>query len=75
MLNKIIFILTTLLFGERAQGELIPQPTFRSTYPVNRPDENQWALEVKFGSRYGTKGSFYHHIYNTTSKPQRLQRI
>jgi len=66
MLNKIIFILTTFLFGERAQGEMITQPTFRSTYPADRPDENQWALDVKFGSRYGTKGSFYQHNNNST---------
>jgi len=64
MLNKIIFILTTFLFGERAQGEMITQPTFRSTFPAERPDENQWAQEVKFGSRYGHKGSFYQHNNN-----------
>jgi len=48
-----------LIFGERAQGELIPQPTFRSSYPENRPSENQWAKEFKVGSRYGHRGSFY----------------
>ena len=52
------FILT-LLFGERAQGETLQQPTFRSTYPANRPDENQWAKDYNFGSRYGYRGSFY----------------
>ena len=66
MLNKIIFILTTLFFGERAQGEMIPAPTFRSSYPVDQPDENQWAQEVRFGSRYGHKGSFYQHNNNST---------
>jgi hypothetical protein len=61
MKSQLIQFLTTLLFGERAQGEMIPSPTFRSSYPVNRPDENQWFQEVKFGSRYGTKGSFYNN--------------
>jgi len=60
-MNKIIIFLLTFLFGQRAQGEMIPAPTFRSTYPEDRPDENQWAKDVKFGSRYGTKGSFYQH--------------
>ena len=60
-MNQLIQFLTTLLFGERAQGEMIPAPTFRSTFPEDRPDENQWAMDVKFGSRYGTKGSFYQH--------------
>jgi hypothetical protein len=60
-MNQLIKSLTILLFGQRAQGEMIPTPTFRSTYPVERPDENQWAQEVKFGSRYGHKGSFYNN--------------
>ena len=51
--------LITLLFGERTPGKIIQQPTFQSTYPANRPDESQWAQEVKFGARYGTRGSFY----------------
>ena len=65
MINKIIYFLTTLLFGERASGEKISQPTLRTTYPVDRPEENQWNQEVKFGSRYGHKGSFYN---NTTTR-------
>ena len=66
MLNNIISFLTTFLFGQRAEGEMIPAPTFRSSYPEDQPDENQWALEMKFGSRYGTKGSFYQHNNNST---------
>ena len=60
-MNQIINSITTLLFGQRAEGEQISQPTFKSFYPLDRPDENQWAIDVKFGSRYGTKGSFYQH--------------
>ena len=59
IMNQIILFLTTLLFGKRAHGEMTQAPTFRSTYPEDQPDENQWALNVKFGSRYGHKGSFY----------------
>ena len=66
MLSRLIYFITTFLFGERAQGEMIPQPTFRSSYPEDQPDENQWALEMKFGSRYGHKGSFYQHNNNST---------
>lgn len=65
-MNKVIIFLLTFLFGQRAEGEMIPAPTFRSSYPEDQPDENQWALDVKFGSRYGTKGSFYQHNNNTT---------
>jgi hypothetical protein len=59
MINQIKFFLTTLLYGKPAKGEMIPDPTFRSTYPEDRPDEQTWVQDVKFGSRYGTKGSFY----------------
>ena len=59
MLNQIKLFLLTLLFGEPAKGEMIPTPTFRSSYPEDRPDEQTWVQEVKFGSRYGHKGSFY----------------
>jgi hypothetical protein len=65
-MNQLILFLTTLFFGEPAKGEMIPAPTFRSSYPEDRPDENQWVKDVKFGSRYGTKGSFYQHNNNST---------
>lgn len=59
MINQIKLLLTTLFFGKRAKGEMIPTPTFRSSYPEDRPDEQTWVQDVKFGSRYGHKGSFY----------------
>jgi hypothetical protein len=65
-MNNITNLITTLLFGQRAEGEQIPEPTFRSFYPLDRPDENQWAIDVKFGSRYGHKGTFYQHNNNST---------
>ncbi len=55
VMKKII----TFIFGERAQGEMITQPTLRSTYPANRLDENQWYQELQVSSKYGTRGSFY----------------
>lgn len=59
MLNQIKLFLLTLLFGKPAKGEIIPTPTFKSSYPEDRPDEQKWVNDVKFGSRYGYKGSFY----------------
>jgi len=49
------------LFGERAEGYRIPRPSFRSLEPSNRPPLNQWVSEFNFGSRYGTRGSFYQY--------------
>lgn len=49
----------TFLFGEKLEGEPLREPSFRSTYPINRPSETEWSKFVKFGSRYGHRGSFY----------------
>ena len=49
----------TLIFGERAEGVLIQQPTLKTIMPTNRPSEQEWGEMFKFGSRYGHRGSFY----------------
>ena len=54
-------LLIKLIFGNPIQGIYVPQPNFRSTVPEDRLSVNQWAQTVKFGSRYGTKGSFYEY--------------
>lgn len=56
---KLMQFIKILLFGQRAQGFPVPQPTFKTTFPTNRPSENEWSKEFKFGSRYGHRGSFY----------------
>lgn len=48
-----------LLFGKKAQGQPVLPPTFKTISPVDKPTEDEWAKYVKFGSRYGHKGSFY----------------
>lgn len=49
----------SLLFGVRAQGELVSAPKLTTLTPTNRPSEDEWSKEFNFGSRYGTRGSFY----------------
>jgi len=51
------------LFGQRAQGEVIPPPTIKTIYPNQKLEEDQWRQEVKFGSRYGHRGSFYQRTF------------
>lgn len=51
--------LITLVFGERAEGEPLPQPSFKTTYPAKKLEEAKWAKKYKVGSRYGHRGSFY----------------
>jgi hypothetical protein len=54
-------LLIKLIFGSPAHGVYVSQPNFRSTVPKDRLSVNQWVQTVKFGSRYGTKGSFYEY--------------
>lgn len=52
-------IIKEIIFGERAKGQPIAPPKLKTTEPKNRPTEDEWAKQVKFGSRYGHRGSFY----------------
>jgi len=56
---KIMNKIREFIFGVRAQGEPVPPPSLKTTEPTNRPTENVWFKEMKFGSRYGHRGSFY----------------
>lgn len=53
--------LKELIFGVRAKGEPIPEPKFKTTLPTDVISEDKWVKKVKFGSRYGTRGSFYNN--------------
>ena len=48
-----------LIIGKRAKGESVPKPTIKTIQPTDRPSEQEWRDYVKFGSRYGHRGSFY----------------
>jgi hypothetical protein len=53
-----------IIYGTPKKGEPINlnhkiKIPFKTTELVNKLPENEWCNEVKFGSRYGTKGSFY----------------
>jgi hypothetical protein len=53
-----MYYITTLVFGKRAEGEKISEPTL----PKERPlDSNyiKWCQEFNVSSRYGHRGSFY----------------
>ena len=52
-------LIKKLLFGEKAKGETLLSPSFKITFPENRPSQEEWVKLVKFGSRYGHRGSFY----------------
>jgi hypothetical protein len=61
MLKTSMEYIKQLIFGVKAKGETLPSPSFRVVLPTEEEklSENEWAKYVKFGSRYGTKGSFY----------------
>ena len=50
-----------LLLGVRVKGESLPTPTFKVTELPNRPTLDEWVKQVKFGNRYGHRGSFYNN--------------
>ena len=52
-------LIKQLFFGRRAQGELLQPPKIKTIYPTQMVEEEQWRQEMNFGSRYGTRGSFY----------------
>ena len=56
--NTLQLIMETV-FGVQVSGEQLPPPTLKTTSSNDRPDEDQWVNEFKFGSRYGYRGSFY----------------
>lgn len=51
--------LKKVMFGERVKGEPLSSPSFKLTVPKNQPSLDEWVKLVKFGSRYGHRGSFY----------------
>jgi len=59
-MKKIQKFIEKVLFGDRAQGQPVPPPSFRSSYPNPVMPEDDWTFMVKFGSRYGHRGSFYY---------------
>jgi len=63
-MNKIIVLLLTLLFGERAQGEWIDleygveQPK-RTYAPSEQPDQYSWMEEHRVSSLHGVRQQVY----------------
>lgn len=58
-MKKLMKYIKKILFGERAKGETLPSPTVKTMDCINRPTFDVWTKQVKFGSRYGHRGSFY----------------
>jgi hypothetical protein len=56
---KLMYYIKTLVFGKRAEGEKISQPTLPPERDYNGQDYIRWCQEFKVGSRYGHRGSFY----------------
>lgn len=70
---KLMQYIKVLLFGERAQGQLVLPPTLKTLTPSDKLTEDEWVNHVKFGSRYGYKGSFFN--YNQDYEKNRLYQI
>lgn len=53
-LEKLLFTsLPKFIFGVRVQGETLPEPTFKTIQPANRPSEFDWYKELRVSSLCG----------------------
>jgi hypothetical protein len=51
--ETLIYAMTLNIFGVRAQGEKLPQPTFRTVYPDDQPSEFEWNQMFRVSSLCG----------------------
>ena len=54
-----IQLLLTYFFGERVQGEKLPEPTFKTVYPPKPLSENEWYNEFRIGVLAPRKPVFF----------------
>jgi hypothetical protein len=59
MINFLLKYIRLFLFGKPVTGEALQAPSYQTFHPQISLPENEWYQEMKFGSRYGHKGSFY----------------
>ncbi len=52
-------IIPGVIFGIRAKGEPVKQPTFRTSYPENQPSEFDWYQEFRVGSLHNVNQKVY----------------
>jgi hypothetical protein len=58
MQEKLIKKVITFFFGERAKGEPIRTPKFRTIYPENQPSEYDWYKEFRVSCLHGKQQVF-----------------
>jgi hypothetical protein len=51
--NLIFAMIPELIFGVRAQGEKLSEPTFKTVYPDNQPKEFEWNAMFRVSSLCG----------------------
>jgi hypothetical protein len=58
MQKKLIKKVITFFLGERAKGEPVKAPKFRTTYPENQPSEHEWYKEFRVSCLHGKQRVF-----------------
>jgi hypothetical protein len=61
-MKHILFILqfiTEFLFGVRVEGEPIPEPGFKTSFPEQQLGEFEWINEFRVGIEYGKQRLFF----------------
>lgn len=58
MQEKLIKKMMIFFLGERAKGEPIRAPKFRTIYPENQPSEHEWYREFRVSCLHGKQKVF-----------------
>lgn len=58
MQEKVIRKIKIFILGERAKGEPIRAPKFRTTFPENQPSEYDWYKEFRVSCLHGKQQVF-----------------
>ena len=52
-------VIPGVVFGVKAKGEPIKSPTFKSSYPENRPSQFDWCQQFRVSSLHNVNQNVY----------------
>jgi hypothetical protein len=59
ILEKLLSSVLLSIFGMRAEGELIQEPTFHTTQPTDVPDFCEWCNEFRVSILHGRQAVYF----------------
>jgi len=55
----VLQFITEFLFGVRVEGEPVPEPSFKTIFPEQPLEENEWINKFRVGIEYGKHKVFF----------------